>query len=101
MGIYARIHGLTGKVINVIEADNSFIEGLSDYDMWVEQTDKTGICGIGYVYSSVIHKFTPIQPYPSWVLNETTRCWEPPVAYPDHSKNYTWDEENTVWVLQE
>tara|TARA_R110002153_G_scaffold46704_1_gene131819 strand:- start:36 stop:398 length:363 start_codon:yes stop_codon:yes gene_type:complete len=54
--------------------------------------------GIGYVYDSTRDAFYEPQPYPSWLLNETTCIWETPVAYPDDGKFYNWDESTTSWV---
>jgi len=49
--------------------------------------------GIGYTYDSSRDAFIGPQTYPSWVLDETTCCWEAPVPYPDDGKTYVWDEE--------
>lgn len=54
--------------------------------------------GIGYWYDDTLDAFIPPQPYPSWVLNETTCLWDPPVAYPDDGLPHTWDEDTTSWV---
>ena len=40
--------------------------------------------------------FVP-QPFYSWVLNEETCLWEPPVPHPQDGKMYTWDEPTTSW----
>jgi hypothetical protein len=36
--------------------------------------------------------------YLSWVFNEITCSFEPPVAYPTDGKSYKWDELSTSWV---
>jgi hypothetical protein len=36
--------------------------------------------------------------YPSWVLNEVTFEWDPPIPYPDDGKRYNWDESTVSWV---
>ena len=54
--------------------------------------------GIGYTYDAVRDAFIPPKPYPSWILNEQTCLWEPPVAMPDDGKLYQWDEATTSWV---
>ena len=54
--------------------------------------------GIGYTYDEARDAFIPQKPYPSWLLNEDSCLWEPPVAYPTDGKPYVWDEENTNWV---
>jgi hypothetical protein len=53
--------------------------------------------GIGYWYDDTLDAFIPPQPYPSWVLNETTCLWDAPVAYPDDGLLYTWDEASQSW----
>ena len=54
--------------------------------------------GIGYRYDIDRDAFIPPKPYPSWILNEQTCLWEPPVAMPDDGKLYQWDEATTSWV---
>jgi hypothetical protein len=54
--------------------------------------------GVGYTYDSVRDAFIPPKPYPSWILNEQTCIWEPPVAMPQDGKRYQWDEATTSWV---
>jgi hypothetical protein len=53
--------------------------------------------GIGYTYDAGRDAFLPPKPYNSWVLNEDTCLWNPPVAYPDDGKRYIWNEETTSW----
>lgn len=54
--------------------------------------------GIGYTYDRVRDAFIPPKPYASWILNEDTCLWGPPVARPTDDKSYIWDEETTAWV---
>ena len=54
--------------------------------------------GLGYTYDATRDAFIPPQPYPSWVLNETSCLWDAPVAYPTDGKRYSWDEATTSWV---
>lgn len=56
--------------------------------------------GIGYTYDPERDAFIPPKPeqYPSWVLNEETCLWEPPMPSP--SEEHTWDEELGQWILQ-
>jgi hypothetical protein len=42
--------------------------------------------------------FIPPQPYLSWVFNETTLKWDPPIPYPTDGKDYVWDESIQNWV---
>lgn len=55
--------------------------------------------GIGYTYDPQRDAFTPPKPYPSWILNEQTCLWDPPVAMPQDGNRYQWDEATTSWVL--
>ena len=52
---------------------------------------------IGDFYDSELDAFIPPQPFPSWVLNETTCVWDAPVAYPDDGLMYNWDEASQSW----
>lgn len=54
--------------------------------------------GIGYTYDDTLDAFIPPQPYPSWVLNETTCLWDAPTPYPDDGLDYYWDEDSLSWV---
>ena len=54
--------------------------------------------GIGYTYDPTRDAFIGPQPYPSWVLNETTCQWQAPVPYPNDGKRYVWDETQQTWV---
>ena len=45
--------------------------------------------------------FIAPQPFSSWLLNDTTCMWEPPVASPNDGKKYNWDEKTISWELAE
>lgn len=50
----------------------------------------------GYTYDAARNAFIPPQPFPSWLLDESTCQWKPPVDYPSDGKKYQW-EETTIW----
>ena len=52
--------------------------------------------GVGYTYDATRDAFIPPKPYPSWLLDETTCLWVPPVPMPDGL--YRWDEAAGEWV---
>ena len=54
--------------------------------------------GIGYTYDQVNDVFYAPQPFPSWILNQSTWTWEAPTPYPTDGKMYRWDEPTTSWV---
>lgn len=68
---------------------------------WV-QTSYSGsirknFAGVGYTYDSQRDAFIAPKPFASWVLNETTCRWEPPVPRPTDKKKYLWDESTITW----
>tara|TARA_Y100001951_G_C11105107_1_gene164266 strand:- start:45 stop:467 length:423 start_codon:yes stop_codon:yes gene_type:complete len=54
--------------------------------------------GVGGSYDETRDAFIPIKEEPSWVLDEDTCQWKAPVAYPDESKQYDWNEDTQAWV---
>jgi len=56
--------------------------------------------GLGYGYDAERDAFIPPQPYPSWVLIESSCQWEAPIPYPgDKDHFYSWDEDSISWKL--
>ena len=53
--------------------------------------------GIGYTYDSVRDAFIPAKPFNSWILNEDTCLYEPPIPVPQDGVGYYWDEPTTSW----
>lgn len=45
--------------------------------------------------------FAPPQPYPSWILDDFSYLWKPPVPIPtpNNPPYYKWDEATVSWVL--
>lgn len=102
-----------GKVTQVIVAEQEFFNTFVDTSpgTWIQTSYNThgnqhpngtplrgNYAGIGYTYDSVNDVFYAPQPYPSWILNNTTWLWEAPVAMPIDDKIYKWDEATTNWV---
>lgn len=57
--------------------------------------------GIGYTWDETRDAFIAPSPFPSWVLNESTLLWDPPIPYPDDGNRYLWDEDTESWVVAE
>ena len=73
------------------------------YTNW-KQTSYNGnirknYAGIGYIYDAQRDAFIPPQPFNSWLLDETSCQWNPPIAYPQDGQIYVWDEATTSWVV--
>jgi hypothetical protein len=79
-----------------------FLKTLTGHETWIQTSYNGNIrknyAGVGYTYDAGRDAFIPPKPYPSWLLDETTCLWGAPVAYPDNSKSYTWDEASTSWL---
>ena len=54
--------------------------------------------GEGYYFDEERDAFIAPRPAPSWVLNEETCIWEPPVPYPMDKRYYNWSEEKMTWI---
>jgi hypothetical protein len=102
---FARINSLTKKVDNVIVASQEFINTLPDYDLWVASSvlDTKKLADKNDTYDVDNNTFTSPKPYDSWVFNNTTWSWEPPIDIPDQISDevYIWNEETTTWDLNE
>ena len=57
--------------------------------------------GIGFTYDLGRDAFIPPKPYDSWILDETTCKWEPPVPYPNDGTIYEWNEETQAWDISD
>jgi hypothetical protein len=111
MAHFAKVeNGIVTQVI-VIEPDVLATGLWGDPSGWVQTSYNTNgghhpngtplrknFAGIGYTYDKDRDAFIPPKPYSSWVLNENTCQWEPPVAMPTDGKVYVWDEATTSWV---
>jgi hypothetical protein len=94
-------------VKRVIVIDNS-LESIGSqwcYDTfggtWIQTSYNANIrknfAGIDYYYDAFLDAFIPPQPFRSWVLDETTCTWIPPVPYPDDGNVYRWNEFTRNW----
>ena len=121
MSHFAKVEN--GIVTQVIVAEHDFINSgaVGDSNLWKQTSYNTrggvhygqdgepdggvalrgNYAGIGYVYDETNDVFYAPQPFPSWILNNTTWSWESPTPYPNDGKRYTWDEATTSWVEAE
>jgi hypothetical protein len=74
-------------------SDNS---GLSDTQ---NKAFRKNHAGINYTYDETRDAFIPPKPFNSWILNEDTCFWIPPVARPDNGALYKWNETALSWDL--
>ena len=112
MAHYAKVEN--SLVTQVIVAEPEFFDTFVDSSPgeWIQTSYNTSggvhaegntplrknYAGIGMIYDSVRDAFIAPQPYPSWILNETSCIYEAPVPYPTDGLRYDWDEDTTNWV---
>lgn len=53
--------------------------------------------GIGFSYDKEKDAFVPPQPFKSWVLDEDSCLWKPPIIMPESGGPWEWDEKNINW----
>lgn len=111
MSHFAKV--LDGKVVQVIVAEPEFFNSFVDSSAgeWIQTSYNTfgnqhnlggtplrgNFAGVGYVYDKTNDVFYEPQPYPSWILNQSTWLWEAPTPMPEDGKAYDWDETTTSW----
>lgn len=59
---------------------------------------RKNFAGIGFTYDEQRDAFIPPKLFESWILNESTCCWEAPVPMPQDGRFYMWNEENLSWI---
>ena len=113
MAHYAKVQN--GLVTQVIVAEPEFFESFVDSSPgeWIQTSYNTrggvhslggtplrkNYAGVGFTYDSTKDAFISPKPFTSWILDEETCLWNAPVAKPDDSNNYTWNESTTSWDL--
>lgn len=69
---------------------------------WIQTSYNANIrknyAGVGFTYDAQRDAFIPPKPFASWVLDEATCQWNPPVPYPTDGQRCTWDEETQTWI---
>ena len=104
------VHLVSNDVAPSEQAGIDFLKNLYNTgDVWKQTSynTKAGIhtlggtpfrknfAAVGYTYDESRDAFIPSKPYNSWILNETTCAWEPPIPYPGAS--HIWNEANQTW----
>jgi hypothetical protein len=92
--------------INGIESEQAgidFLTNLYGHTHW-KQCSYNGNLRKNYpsagvsIYNPERDAFMDKQPYPSWILDEDSCTWHPPVEKPKDEFSYSWDEATTSWV---
>jgi hypothetical protein len=109
MAHFAKVEN--GIVTQVIVAEQDVIDSGAFGTGWVQTSYNTyggqhpegrplrkNYAGVGYTYDAIKDAFIPPKPFASWTLNPDTCLWDAPVAYPDSSKFYGWNESLQQWI---
>ena len=94
-----------GVIVNTVlcDDDSPNLFGDAGWDHIIDITDVHPLDdpGINYTWNED-EGFRPPKPdeHPSFVYDEDTKQWTPPVAKPDdvEDKEWLWDESSTSWV---
>lgn len=67
---------------------------------WIDGGPRVHYAHVEGTYDPDRDAFIPPQTYPSWLLNDTTLVWEPPVPHPTNfvTSGWVWDEDSLAWV---
>ena len=111
MAHYAKVEN--NLVTAIIVAEQDFIDSLPDSNLYIQTSYNTragvhelgdtplrkNFAGIGFTYDEERDAFIPPKPFDSWILNEDTCLWIPPIPHPNDGNHHRWNEENKVWDL--
>ena len=91
--------GLDGEAVGI-----AFCQSLYGADTIWKQTSfnsnfRKNYAGIGFTYDSTRDAFVSPQPFPSWILNESTCNWEAPTPMPTDGRIYHWVEADLNWQV--
>jgi hypothetical protein len=112
MAHFAEIDPNGGTVLRVLVVPNEEEHRGQDFlanelalgGVWIQTSYNNNIrynyAGIGYTYDATRDAFIPPKPYESWLLDEKTCQWEPPIPVPQDENFYTWNEEQLNWEIK-
>jgi len=70
-------------------------------DVWKQtsynKSFRGNMAAIGGTYDQQKDVFLHPKPHNSWLLNENTLLWEPPIPHPTDGLDYIWNEQTLSW----
>ena len=128
MGNFAKV--TDGIVVQVISAEPDFFNTFVDSSPgeWIQTSYNTrggvhyqpnssipsedqskalrkNYAGVGYSFDKQRNAFIPPKPFNSWILNETTCTWKPPIDIPttvlESNQYYFWNESTLNWEIRQ
>ena len=69
------------------------------YEISLDQSKsfRKNYAGIGYLYDETRDAFVPPKPFESWILDEFSCLWNPPIPMPETGGPWEWNEEIGNW----
>lgn len=98
---------VSNTIATTEDAGIAFLDTLFPGGRW-KQTSYHGtirhqFAGVGYTYDLDRDVFIAPQPFPSWILNEVTYQWRPPIEAPKNEQDerpYAWNESTQTWIIE-
>ena len=93
---------VSNDIATTEQAGIDFINNLyGTNDVW-KQTSYNGsfrknMASIGGTYDEARDAFIFPKYNNSWILDEETLSWKPPIEYPNDGKDYVWNEPTLSW----
>lgn len=103
--IVLEVNVVSNDALDPVDEENSGIAFLTEWSgghtNW-KQTSynkqfRKNYASIGYLYDENRNAFIPPKIFNSWILDENTCMWIPPVEKPNDDKKYRWDEDSVSW----
>lgn len=85
IGVYQIYEGLTYEFDGSVVKDYHHIRDMNEEEKTAKQ-------------NAVKEEFARVVGFNSWIFNEETCNFDPPVPYPSDEKVYNWDENTVSWI---
>ena len=105
--IVEKVEVVSNEVATTEQAGIDFLREFYNepHAIWVQTSYnhnfRKNYAGIGYYYDEARDAFIAPKLYESWILDEETCLWQPPIPYPSNSitdeKTYKWNEVTKSW----
>ena len=105
--IVEKVEVVSNEVATTEQAGIDFLRDFYNdpHAIWVQTSYshslRKNFAGIGYQYDETRDAFIQPKLYESWILDEETCLWQPPIPYPSNAiedeKSYTWNETTKTW----
>lgn len=92
-----------------LDSNNEELSGITFLTEWsgghtnwkqtsYNSTFRFNFASVGGTYNPELDAFLYKKPFNSWVLDEKTCKWIPPIPIPDDGNDYQWFEEEGIWI---